>query len=103
MWLYNQESAEAPSATGKPVSQISDGQIQAPPATGKPVTQISDGQIQAPTSTVAVVTQISDGQVQATGAANVTKPPIPFTGAGNAVVASSFAALIMGAAAVLLL
>lgn len=94
---------QAPSATGKPVSQISDGQIQAPPATGKPVTQISDGQIQAPTSTVAVVTQISDGQVQATGAANVTKPPIPFTGAGNAVVASSFAALIMGAAAVLLL
>jgi len=93
---------QAPSATGKPVTQISDGQVQAPSATGKPVTQISDGQIQAPTS-VAVVTQISDGQVQATGAANATKTPVPFTGSGNAVVASSFAALIMGAAAILLL
>jgi hypothetical protein len=94
---------QAPSATGKPVTQISDGQVQAPSATGAPVTQISDGQIQAPTTTVAVVTQISDGQVQATGPANATKSPVPFTGSGNAVVASSFAALIMGAAAVLLL
>ncbi|KAH8787324.1 putative cell wall manno protein PIR3 [Hyaloscypha finlandica] len=94
---------QAPSATGKPVTQISDGQVQAPSATGKPVTQISDGQIQAPTTAPAVVTQISDGQIQATGAANATKSPIPFTGAGNAVVASSFAAFIMGAAAILLL
>jgi len=96
---------QAPTATGKPVTQISDGQIQAPTATGKPVTQISDGQIQAPTSTVPVVTQISDGQIQATGAANATtsKAPIPFTGAGNTVVASSFAALVMGAAAMLIL
>jgi cell wall mannoprotein len=95
---------QAPTATvtGKPVTQISDGQVQAPSATGKPVTQISDGQIQAPTS-VAVVTQISDGQVQATGAANATKTPVPFTGSGNTVVASSFAALIIGAAAMLLL
>lgn len=94
---------QAPSATGKPVTQISDGQVQAPSATGKPVTQISDGQVQAPTTAPAVVTQISDGQIQATGAANATKSPIPFTGAGNAVVASSFAAFIMGAAAMLLL
>ncbi|KAE9364917.1 putative cell wall manno protein PIR3 [Stipitochalara longipes BDJ] len=94
---------QAPSATVAPVTQISDGQVQAPTATVAPVTQISDGQIQAPTSSVAVVTQISDGQVQATGAANATKTPVPFTGAGNTVVASSFAALIMGAAAMLLL
>jgi hypothetical protein len=95
---------QAPSATVAPVTQISDGQVQAPTATVAPVTQISDGQIQAPTSSpVAVVTQISDGQVQATGAANVTKSPVPFTGSGSTVVASSFAALIIGAAAMLLL
>jgi len=112
---------QAPTATGKPVTQISDGQVQAPTsapvvtqisdgqpqapsATAPVVTQISDGQPQAPTSSpVAVVTQISDGQIQATGAANATKSPAPFTGAGNALVASSFAALVMGAAAVLLL
>jgi hypothetical protein len=95
---------QAPSATVAPVTQISDGQVQAPTATVAPVTQISDGQIQAPTSSpVAVVTQISDGQIQATGAANVTKSPIPFTGAGNTVVASSFAAFIMGVAAMLIL
>ncbi|WPH05006.1 protein containing internal repeats (PIR) [Acrodontium crateriforme] len=68
--------------TAKPVTQISDGQIQATSAVGKPVceysdgqpqqtdcnvvTQISDGQIQATTGTAAVVTQISDGQIQAT-------------------------------------
>jgi len=94
---------QAPSATGAPVTQISDGQVQAPSATGKPVTQISDGQIQAPTSAPVVVTQISDGQIQATGAANATKTPVPFTGSGSTVVASSFAALIMGVAAMLLL
>jgi len=97
---------QAPTATSYPaVTQISDGQVQAPTATGKPVTQISDGQVQAPTSTVAVVTQISDGQVQATGAANVTttKSPIPYTGAGNALVTSSFAAFLMGVGAILLL
>jgi hypothetical protein len=113
---------QAPTATGKPVTQISDGQVQAPTTApvvtqisdGQPqaptsspvavVTQISDGQPQAPTSSpVAVVTQISDGQIQATGAANATKSPVPFIGAGNALVVSSFAALVMGAAAVLLL
>ena len=112
---------QAPTATAKPVTQISDGQIQAPTATGKPVTQISDGQVQAPTSApvvtqisdgqpqapttpVTVVTQISDGQIQATGAANASKSsPVPFTGSGNSLVASSFAVLVMGAAAVLLL
>jgi hypothetical protein len=95
---------QAPSATAPVVTQISDGQPQAPSATAPVVTQISDGQPQAPTSSpVAVVTQISDGQIQATGAANATKSPAPFTGAGNALVASSFAALVMGAAAVLLL
>jgi len=95
------------------VTQISDGQVQAPTATvtGVPVSQISDGQVQAttaapkPTTTpVAVVTQISDGQIQASGAANATKTPAPFTGVGNGLsVASSFAVLVMGAAAVLLL
>jgi len=94
---------QAPSATVAPVTQISDGQVQAPTATVAPVTQISDGQVQAPTSAPVVVTQISDGQVQATGAANATKTPIPFTGSGSSVVASSFAAFIMGAAAMLLL
>jgi hypothetical protein len=103
---------QAPTSTGNPVTQISDGQVQAPTATGVPVSQISDGQVQAttaapqPTTTtpVAVVTQISDGQIQASGAANATKTPTSFTGVGNGLsVASSFAALVIGAAAVLLL
>ncbi|KAH7027930.1 uncharacterized protein B0I36DRAFT_385853 [Microdochium trichocladiopsis] len=61
---------------GAPVTQISDGQVQAPspiatkPA-GPPVSQISDGQVQAPTH--APVTQISDGQVQAPTGAPVTQ------------------------------
>jgi len=103
---------QAPTSTGNPVTQISDGQVQAPTATGVPVSQISDGQVQAttaaphPTTTtpVAVVTQISDGQIQASGAANATKTPTSFTGVANGLsVASSFAALVIGAAAVLLL
>jgi len=93
--------------TGKPVTQISDGQVQAP--TGKPVTQISDGQIQAPkttastpTKTGAPVTQISDGQVQS--GKNATTTPVPFVGSGHGLnVASSFAAVVVGIAAVLLL
>jgi hypothetical protein len=102
--------------TAKPVTQISDGQVQAPTATatasGVPVSQISDGQVQAttaapkPTTTpVVVVTQISDGQVQASGAANKsTSAPAPFTGAGNGLgAASTFATLVLGVAAVLLL
>jgi hypothetical protein len=93
-----------------PVTQISDGQIQATTATPAPapVTQISDGQIQATTaapvpvsSSPAVVTQISDGQVQAP---NATTTPIPFTGAATGMsVTSSFAAMVFGLAAVLLL
>jgi hypothetical protein len=98
--------------TRAPVSQISDGQIQATTAVPKttsraPVSQISDGQIQAtsaskkPTSSAAVVTQIGDGQIQAP---NATTTPVPFTGAANTItMASSFAAVIIGAIAILLL
>jgi hypothetical protein len=108
-----QVQAPTSAAHASPVTQISDGQVQAPTATaaGVPVSQISDGQVQAttaapkPTTTpVAVVTQISDGQIQASGAANATTSPIPFTGVGNVLsVASSFAGLVVGIAAVLLL
>ncbi|KAF8860260.1 hypothetical protein BDZ45DRAFT_713793 [Acephala macrosclerotiorum] len=96
--------------TSAPVSQISDGQVQAT-STGAPVSQISDGQVQATTiatstsSSLAVVSQISDGQVQATGAANATSTPLQVVGnSGNGLaIASSFAAFMVGAAAVLLL
>jgi hypothetical protein len=100
------------SAAGVPVSQISDGQVQATTsAAGVPVSQISDGQVQAttkaPTTTAtgAPVSQISDGQVQATTKAPnaTTSAPLPaFTGAGNGL-SVSFAALVMGLAAMLLL
>jgi hypothetical protein len=102
-------------ATGAPVSQITDGQVQATTAaakpTGAPVSQITDGQVQATTAapkpTGAPVSQIGDGQVQATTAApnaTTSSTPAAFTGAGNGLsVASSFAALVMGIAAVLLL
>merc|ERR1712093_886338 len=83
-------------STGKPVTQISDGRIQAP--TGKPVTQISDGQIQAPTSaTGKPVTQISDGQIQApTGGATKAANGTVVAGAATAssVVAYTGAAAI---------
>ncbi len=120
-----QVQAPTSAATAKPVTQISDGQVQAPTATatGVPVSQISSGQVHAttaapkPTTTpAAVVTQISDGQIQASGAASgaasgtgsgaatATKSTIPFTGVGNSLsVASSFAGLVMGVAAVFLL
>jgi len=99
------------SAAGVPVSQISDGQVQATTsAAGVPVSQISDGQVQAttkaPTATGAPVSQISDGQVQATtkapNATTSSPPPAAFTGAGNGL-SVSFAALVMGLAAMLLL
>jgi hypothetical protein len=108
-----QATTAAPQPTGAPVSQITDGQVQAttaaPKPTGAPVSQISDGQVQATTAapqpTGAPVSQIGDGQVQATTKApNATTSPLPFTGTGNGLsVASSFAALAMGIAAMLLL
>lgn len=90
--------------TGAPVSQISDGQVQA--TTGAPVSQISDGQVQATTlASSAPVSQISDGQIQATTAANATSTPLQVVGnSANAIaIGSSFAAFMVGAAAVLLL
>jgi len=104
-------------STAVPVSQISDGQIQATTATSAPapVSQISDGQPQATTvitvasSSVAPVSQISDGQPQATSISNATVPtatptPLQVTNVGNGMtIASTFAAIMVGAAAVLLL
>lgn len=120
---------QAPSVAPAPapslmVSQITDGQIQLP--TGAPpavpsaiVSQITDGQIQAPTAPAAtapsaVVSQIGDGQIQAptasaapipsAPAANGTysaSPPIA-TGAASTV-GASFAAVVLGFAAVALL
>lgn len=103
--------------TGKPapVTQISDGQVQATTATRAPVTQISDGQIQATSATKAPVTQISDGQIQATvtskptasrpaSNSTTTAPAATFTGgASGATIISSFAAAVVGLAAVVLL
>jgi len=111
-----QIQATTATSTPIPVSQISDGQIQATTATSSPVpvSQISDGQIQATTvvtkasSSLAIVSQISDGQIQATGTtkSNVTatQTPVQVTNLGNGMtVASSFAAIMVGLAAVLLL
>ena len=51
-----------PSATGYPVSQMSDGQPQVTPTGGYPVSQLSDGQPQATHPGGYPVSQMSDGQ-----------------------------------------
>ncbi|GAB7346189.1 hypothetical protein MBLNU457_4930t1 [Dothideomycetes sp. NU457] len=65
-------AASSTASASRPVSQISDGQIQASTSAARPVTQISDGQIQASTAAASsgrIVSQISDGQIQATTSA----------------------------------
>ena len=64
--LYFNGKAVTGSASGTPVSVISDGQPQAP--TASPVSVISDGQPQAPTASA--VSVISDGQPQAPAASS---------------------------------
>jgi len=107
----------ASTVTAAPVSQISDGQVQATTAsTAVPVSQISDGQPQvgttsakSATTSVAVVSQISDGQPQVPNATVITatasSTPLQVTGnsATGLGIASTFAAVMVGFAAVLLL
>lgn len=101
------------------ISQISDGQVQKP--TAAPITQIGDGQVQAPTTTFVssatsapVISQISDGQIQApnstlaapTSASPTvvaTPSPTAVLSSGNALIGSSFGAVLAGFAAILFL
>lgn len=69
-------ASSKPGPSVRPVTQISDGQVQASSAAPVPVVQISDGQLQVPapkTSTLAV-SQISDGQIQVSASA-ISPPP----------------------------